>query len=397
MKNLLFISSYPLPLGKGSNQHAYFFLKALTLRFNVYCVFFLQPAEEEPSDNLQELVDLGIKNFEFCQYKDYISHSKYVDVLKEIFSFPGVYMNLATHQVGLNIINDNIDKYAIDIVHIEHMHYLKYAIYISNNVKKAVVFHDLYHLIPWQQQRYEKGYVNRILLLIHFLKLCLFEKQLENRVHRKIFLNPVEMLSMPRKSVHIPHIVNPEIRYNEPVHKDNFHILFLGGYNHPPNRVSVRYIVDSVVPKISAKLKKFTIHIVGSGMEKFQEYVDQSPFQQFIAIRGFEKDINRIFQGMDIAFFPILYGGGIKTKIIESMAAGVPVVTTPEGVVGLTDLPENCVGVGRTPDELIDEFLVLAQNYTIQRERSRTGREYVDRAHSFDELLRRVSKTYGDL
>jgi len=109
---------------------------------------------------------------------------------------------------------------------------------------------------------------------------------------------------------------------------------------------------------------------------------------------SFKEDINKAFDGMDLAFFPVLYGGGIKTKIIDSLTAGVPVVTTPEGVIGLNNLPENCIGIGKTPNKLIDEMIILMNNFPLRLSRSQKGRDYIEREHSFNVFSKKITETY---
>jgi glycosyltransferase involved in cell wall biosynthesis len=129
------------------------------------------------------------------------------------------------------------------------------------------------------------------------------------------------MQSLPKNAIHIPHIVNPEIRYKDARYTQSYNILFLGAYNHPPNRISLQFIIEQILPKLVQTTKKFKIHIVGAGTKNFNELLNNSKYKGIVTIRGFVEDINQVFADMDIALFPILYGGGIKTKVIDAMAA----------------------------------------------------------------------------
>ena len=397
MKNLLFISSYPLPLNKGSNQHAYFFIKTLACKLNVYCIFFVQ---SENIDDFEDNIDtqtLGIKNYEICYFKKNSRKNKYYNRIRKIIEFPSSYMNLATHTQGKKIISTHINKYSIDIIHFEHFHYAKYAFILPAYIKKVVVYHDLYHLIYWMQIRFEKSYLRKLELFIGSVKKYIFEKMLESRVDLKIFLNPIEMASLPNRSAFIPHIVNPEIKYKQPDDNKFLNILFLGGYNHPPNRISFKYIVDSILPLLVEKLTNFKIWVFGSGAEKYNEYLAQSQNSNFVDIKGFVHDINKVFEEIDIALFPILYGGGIKTKVIEAMAAGIPIITTPQGIFGLNNLPEECVEVCKTPDEFVKSLVSLMKNHSFRLKRSIKGKKYVEKEHSVEKLAAKVMKVYQSI
>jgi glycosyltransferase involved in cell wall biosynthesis len=142
MKNLLFISSYPFPLDMGSNQHAYFFIKALSHYFNIYCVFFLAPNKLPFSDTDENLSELNIKDYRLCYFRTPSRSKKIAYLLKRIIAFPNYYMHLAKNPQSLKTINECVKQYSIDIIHFEHFHYTRYAFSIKSNVKKVIVYHD---------------------------------------------------------------------------------------------------------------------------------------------------------------------------------------------------------------------------------------------------------------
>jgi glycosyltransferase involved in cell wall biosynthesis len=179
--------------------------------------------------------------------------------------------------------------------------------------------------------------------------------------------------------------------------KNSFNILFLGAYNHPPNRNSFKYIIDKILPELIKTTKQFKIHIIGSNTEKFQKQLNNYKYRDSILLRGFVEDINNVFDDMDIALFPILYGGGIKTKVIDAMAAGLPVLTTPQGVMGLDGLPQNSVGVGTTTNEILSELNSLMDNYSLRLKRSKMGKDYIENHFSYKIFAEKIKNAYLDI
>jgi glycosyltransferase involved in cell wall biosynthesis len=397
MKNILFISSYPFPLDKGSNQHAYFFIKALSAKFNVYCLFFAQPGHALPDDLDAPLEALGIQAYTLCNFSNALRRGRVASALHRIMSFPGVYMNLATHLAGSAAIDDFIKRYAIDIVHIEHFHYAKYVFRLPSTLKKAVVYHDLYHTLYSQKSSLENNLIKKMLLWFDCWKFCLFERFLDRVVDSKIFLNADEMALLPRKAAHIPHLANPVIRFRMPRSTETINILFIGTSKHPPNVVSVELIIERILPLLAEQTDRFAIHIVGSGTEQFRNLVDRSPLKRFIDIRGFVADINNAFKNMDIALFPIYYGGGVKTKILDAMSAGVPIVTTPEGLIGLTDVNGECIAQGKTPADLVAQLTRLMNDFNLRRSMAMAAKTYIDGQNSYRIFADRIDAVYRAL
>ncbi len=341
---------------------------------------------------------MGVRRYEFCRYADSAYRGRFFGALEELTAFPYLYMKKATHAEGANIINKFIHKYSIDIVHFESLHYTGYAFCTPRHVRKVLVYHDLHHLVDLHHIRFERSYFNRFVLLpFSALKKYIYQLMLEDKVDLKIFLNGEEMSRLPRNSVHVPHVVNPQIRYREPKDKTSLNVLFVGGYCHPPNRVSFRFLLDEILPELMKKTRRFTLQIVGNGTERFAPHVLAKKLNGFVRIKGFVPDINDVFSEADIALFPILYGGGIKTKVIEAMAAGIPVVTTPQGVYGLKDLPPGTIGIGRSRNELIDQLILLMDDPSLRVERSRKGKEYIERNHSMERLEEKLVPIYAGL
>ena len=265
----------------GSKQHAYYFLEALSSLYHVYCIFFIPPHRQPPLDADSDLAGLNIKAYQFCNFNRPVRTDAFSRHLRNITAFPSSYMTLATHRQAFRTINTFIKKYAIDIVHFEHFWLTKYARFIRPEIKKVVVYHDLHHNLFRQLAKLEKKYHKKILQLILCIKFYLFERMLNNRVALKIFLNPIELLAFPENSVHLPHIVNRNINYNPVRSTDFFNILFLGAYDHPPNRRSVGFIINQILPRLAAARKNFKLHVTGPGTEKFQDLVSNSPYREF--------------------------------------------------------------------------------------------------------------------
>ena len=128
---------------------------------------------------------------------------------------------------------------------------------------------------------------------------------------------------------------------------------------------------------------QFKIHIIGSGTEQFKPLLDRSSLSRFVVIRGFVSDINDAFKDMDIALFPICYGGGVKTKILDAMSAGVPIVTTPEGLIGLTNITKDSIAQGKTPADLVEQLIRLMKHYHLRFAMSQSAKTYVDQQNSY--------------
>lgn len=112
-------------------------------------------------------------------------------------------------------------------------------------------------------------------------------------------------------------------------------ILFVGSYNHPPNREAIEVFLERAWPEIRAKLPEARLHVCGSGFENASFDADPR-----VIVHGQVTDatLAYLYRLARVAIAPLLSGAGIKGKVIEACAHGVLPVGTAVAWQGI-DLP----------------------------------------------------------
>ena len=397
--NILFISSYPLPLEKGSNQHAFFYLKALAKEHHVHCLFFKQEprlSDAEASQHTSLFSKIGLEDVHVIDCVSVKIINKIKKRIKSNISFPYSYAQNFDSRTNRDLFKKLVSDNKIDIVHIESLHYARFMWHLPDHVKKVFVYHDLHHKIFFEQAKFVCKPHDKLESILCGIKVLFFQHMINKKSDLTLFLNSHEMAFSPHRSVHVPHVVNPDIAYRLPEqHRDIIKFFFLGGYNHPPNRVAMRMIIDKILPELSASFDcDWEFHIIGKGTEKYKPLIEQNGLGGNVRFRGFVKDINCVFDDMDIALFPIPYGGGIKTKVIETMAAGIPVITTDNGVFGLNELKGDCINVCNTPQEIVNALARLMMDDKLRVRQSKAAKSYIEQHHSYDSMQIKLSRAY---
>ena len=112
-----------------------------------------------------------------------------------------------------------------------------------------------------------------------------------------------------------------------------------------------------------------------------------------ITVTGFLPRLREAYWKAGIAVAPIRLAVGTQNKIIEPMAAGVPVVTTPEAAAGMPDAARACVVVA-SRERFIESISALAADAARRAELSCAGRAYVTSHLDWDVL---AEQTHGIL
>jgi hypothetical protein len=134
-------------------------------------------------------------------------------------------------------------------------------------------------------------------------------------------------------------------------------IVFLGGLDYQPNLDALRYYRDAILPCLKAQGRDGVVcHVIGKATDQARRELAAPDFHLHGYVDCLADELCR-----HAAFIaPITHGTGIKTKVLDAMAHGLPVVATPLGVEGIGAIDgEHCL-VGDTPQafaQRIDELL----------------------------------------
>lgn len=110
-------------------------------------------------------------------------------------------------------------------------------------------------------------------------------------------------------------------------------ILFVGGFGHPPNEEAASWFVLNVLPRVHVRVPDAKVIIVGSNPTDRV----RSLAGEHVAVHAnvSAEDLDAWYQRARVAVVPLLFGAGVKLKVVEAMVQGLPLVTTPVGAQGL--------------------------------------------------------------
>ncbi|MBY0479269.1 MAG: glycosyltransferase family 4 protein [Chitinophagaceae bacterium] len=117
----------------------------------------------------------------------------------------------------------------------------------------------------------------------------------------------------------------------DPTHKL---LLFNGLLDYKPNLDALKIILEQINPQLISSNLKYTILITGKRLPAELDEL-KAWNNQHIFYAGFVEDIDLYFKAADLFLNPVQSGGGVKTKMIESIALGTTVLSTETGAAGI--------------------------------------------------------------
>ena len=157
------------------------------------------------------------------------------------------------------------------------------------------------------------------------------------------------------------------------------------------NVAAALYFAREVLPRIWAKDPQVRFQIVGKDPP---ETVRQLAADERIQVTGTVDDLRPHLAQAGVAVCPALYAVGIQNKVLEAMAMGTPVVSTPAGCAALTTAKDQGILIAQDKEELAAAVLQVLSDPALARRLSVTGRRYVESHHSWEAGARRLVEVY---
>ena len=182
----------------------------------------------------------------------------------------------------------------------------------------------------------------------------------------------------------------------EPVQQDRDfdgspRFVFLGGLDFPPNRDGLRWFLNNCRSAVLEALPEFSLLLVGRGTDA--PLPEAEPWGDHVRALGWVDDLDVVLNSAAALLSPLQSGSGIKIKVLEALARGLPVVATRQGVLGLdVGIDAGCL-VAESPAELARMLALAAEPEENQRLSARAARTWRSRfapevaARAYDEVL----------
>jgi glycosyltransferase involved in cell wall biosynthesis len=153
-------------------------------------------------------------------------------------------------------------------------------------------------------------------------------------------------------------------------------IVFVGGYQHPPNVDAVKHFVASIMPLLRKRLPGVRFYAVGSKPPPEIHALASDD----VIITGFVEDIDPLLNRMRVSVAPLRYGAGIKGKIGSAMAIGLPVVATSLAAEGMSLSDGKNVLVADSAEQFANAVVRIYKSEPLWNQLSEAGIEFAENA-----------------
>jgi glycosyltransferase involved in cell wall biosynthesis len=184
----------------------------------------------------------------------------------------------------------------------------------------------------------------------------------------------------------------PEVPLN-PLGSSPPTLLFVGNFYHPPNAEAARRLAGSIFPSVRQWFPEARLFIVGENPPTDLR-LTTSPN---VIVTGRVPDVTPYLDGAALLVAPLHLGGGIRIKVLEALAAGKAMVTTPRAAEGLDLQDGEQLAIAETDAEFIARIVQLLRNPEERLALAQRARAWACENIAWEQSIARYETLYNAL
>lgn len=390
--NLLFVANrFPYPPHRGDKLKIYNLARQLSKKHNLYLLTFIQ--DKKDYKYVHEL-EKYFKKVEVI-YLPFLRSA--FNCMTGVFSSLPFQLNYFRSDKFEKLLNEFISDHDIDAIHTQHLRMSQYTSEIKN-IPTILDLPDAYSLY-WKRRS----------------KLCCssFQKKLEMLEHKKIleYERVIKKFDMTLvcsnedkeilendndyDSINIlPNGIDTSTFKSERHdYSINDRIIFTGNMDYFPNSDAVVYFSNEIFPEVLKKFPDVKFYIVG---QKPPSKVLNLQSENII-VTGFVDSIADEYKSSSIAVSPVRVGAGTLNKVLEPMAMGLPVVSSPIGFEGIGAVHGEEILLATNKDEFVDSIVNLLSNQNYRQYIGENGKNLVTQKFSWEKVSDKLENYFYEV
>lgn len=171
-------------------------------------------------------------------------------------------------------------------------------------------------------------------------------------------------------------------------------VVFTGKMDFRPNVDAMLWFYRHVWPRVLDEIPEAHGYIVGKNPDPRLAALADEPG---VIVTGHVPDILPYFGGADVYVVPLRIGGGTRLKVLEAMAAGLPIVTTSRGAEGIDLTPDVHARVADRPADYAAAVVALLRDTVRAQALGAAARGFVAEHYAWRRIIPRLEEVYSAL
>jgi glycosyltransferase involved in cell wall biosynthesis len=395
MKVLLLTQILPFPLDSGPQVKTYYVLRYLAERFDVTLLSFARGEYSAAVEHLQHYCSAVITiPMERTLPQDLWAFTR------SLISGEPFVMVRDQRQAMLDALVDLTSRQGFDVVHADQLNMAQYAQRVIG-ARKVLDAHNALWLLYKRLAESSRLSAKRLIFNRDWKLLMRYEKRMGASFDHVLAVSESDRRALldagvPDEKVHvIPISIDTAQVSGIERGRDATHILHIGTMFWPPNSEGVIWFLTEIWPYIQRDNPGVIFDIVGSRPPRNLQLLARQ--DATVNLTGYLPDPEPYLRKAAVMVVPLRAGGGMRVKILNALAQGIPVVTTGIGCEGIEVEDGRHVLIADGPSDFARATTRVLQDPELAAGLARNGRTLVENQYDYRRTLNRLDLLYNEL
>ena len=243
--------------------------------------------------------------------------------------------------------------------------------------------HNAEHLVWQRQAAWEGNPLLRLILSLEYRRLRRHEAALLPRFRWLLAVSEpdrqalIDLGAPPERVLLLPNVADPSLLALPPLSFGQLpaNVLYLGTLSWHPNRQGLKAFLDGVFPLLQHRWPQARFIVAGSDPPPWlRRFARRHPKLELVTPVD---DAEPLYRQARAFLEPVRGGGGTKVKVLNALARGLPVVTTPDGASGLEAVDGEHLLVASDAAATVEAIARLLQDETLWQRLRDNGRTLI--------------------
>jgi polysaccharide biosynthesis protein PslH len=382
---------FPLPLDSGGKIKSYHTLKALASAHDVRVLSYLRTDQESRMlPQLQsicpvEVVPLVRSSFRQCS-----------DLLGSLLTGKSFIVERDYRASMLDAVREATKQFQPDVIHVDH---LQMARFVEFGGPHRVVLdhHNFESMIIKRVGETAGSMAMRVYARLEWPKLRKYEMDVCHRCDLVLTVSEEDKAAIRACDSSLANIecvpIGVDVQYYQPVERteSSHDILSMGTMYWPPNVDSMLYFAREILPLIKNEIADCTVTIAGQRPVEAIKALARDPS---ISVTGYVDDERIVARDCGVFVVPLRSGSGVRVKILNALAMGLPVVSTSVGVEGLDVVHGEHLLIADSAEDFAAAVVRVMRDRELSSKLGENGRELVCERYSWDKVGAKLLEIY---
>jgi glycosyltransferase involved in cell wall biosynthesis len=284
-------------------------------------------------------------------------------------------------------------KENFEIIYCDHETAIQYLPYVHQWQKKLKIYDE--HNISSEgflgYVRYEKNPLVRFVYLVEGIKFRLYEKRMFPVFNRILTISQVDKKKLIEQGISpskikflpIPFKTKPQFNFGSK------NILFIGLLSWWPNKDAVLWFYHRIFPIVKEKIPQAKFMVIGANPPEEIKRIGKQ--DRSVEVAGYVKNVHSYFRKTGVFVAPIRAGAGVRIKILDALARGLPIVATKRSATGIKVKDGKNICLADKEEDFTNAVVKLLEDEKLCRRISQEGLKFIKENYNQKKTLKVLS------